>query len=239
MALGKTNVDGEPKLVIFDCDGTIVDSQHVIISAMRKAFERFGFEYPSDGAIRGIIGLSLDEAVGTLVPSDQKNSLEGLCEAYKDAFVEQRKSPDFHEPLFAGARNVLHELASRDDILLGVATGKSRRGVDVLFEREGLADYFISIQTADDAPSKPHPGMIENAIEHTGVNKENVLMIGDTTFDIEMARNADVGAIGVSWGYHDEHLLKQAGAHRLINHFDEILELVAELEFIKPECSST
>jgi phosphoglycolate phosphatase len=223
-------VCADPKLVIFDCDGTIVDSQHVIIRAMNTAFEEIGFLKPSEHDIRGIIGLSLQEAVAALAPVAQQEKLEALCKAYKAAFIEQRKSPEFHEPLFAGAREILHELAAGDDILLGVATGKSRRGVDVLFEREGLADYFVTIQTADDAPSKPHPGMIDNAINETGVRKANVLMIGDTSFDIEMARNADVGAIGVSWGYHDGHQLKQAGAHCLIDRFEEINDLIAALD---------
>lgn len=219
----------EPKLIIFDCDGTLVDSQHMIIRAMVTAFVEEGLEAPSDHDIRSIIGLSLDEAVATLAPPMEEKALGNLCGTFKEAFVEHRKSPDFHEPLFDGAREILHELANRDDILLGVATGKSRRGVDILFEREGLTDYFFNIQTADDAPSKPHPAMIENAMEQTGIDKSRVLMIGDTTFDIEMARNADVGAIGVRWGYHEEHLLRQAGAHQLIDQFDEITGLVAAL----------
>ena len=222
--------NGAPKLVIFDCDGTIVDSQHVIIKAMKTAFEKFELEIPSNHQVRGIIGLSLEEAVAALVPTGQEDHLEQLCDAYKEAFVTQRQLPDFHEPLFVGARETLQQLAARDDVLLGVATGKSRRGVDVLFEREGLSGYFVDIQTADDAPSKPHPGMIENAMRATGVDKRNVLMVGDTSFDIEMARNADVGAVGVSWGYHDNDRLQLAGAHHLINRFDEITELVMALD---------
>ena len=219
----------EPKLVIFDCDGTLVDSQHVIVGAMQMAFATTSFACPPDDDIRGIIGLSLPEAIGTLAPPCETDEIERLSDAYKAAFTEQRLAPDFHEPLFDGAREILQALASRDDILLGVATGKSRRGVDNLFKREGLADYFISIQTADDAPSKPHPGMIDNAVRETGVDRRNVMMIGDTTFDVEMARNADVGAIGVCWGYHEPDRLQQAGAHRLINAFDEIHELVAAM----------
>ena len=220
----------EPKLVIFDCDGTLVDSQHIIIKAMRTAFETYDLEVPSDHDIRSIIGLSLDKAVGALAPVGEPSKLQPLCEVFKASFIAQRELPDFHEPLFPGAREILKELSGRDDILLGVATGKSRRGVDKLFERENLAQYFYNIQTADDAPSKPHPGMIEQAMSETGINRQRVLMIGDTTFDIEMARNADVGAIGVRWGYHDEHLLTKAGAHILIAKFDELTELVDTLD---------
>jgi len=220
----------QPKLVIFDCDGTLVDSQYVIIGAMKMAFENAGLAAPADYQTRGIIGLSLHEAVGALAPPIDQRQLDDLVEGYKVAFIEQRKSPDFHEPLFPGAQEILANLAGRPDILLGVATGKSRRGVDVLFEREGLGDYFFTIQTADDAPSKPHPGMIENAMNACGVSGQNVFMIGDTSYDMAMARNADVKAVGVGWGYHERHRLQEAGAHHLIETFSEISELVTLVE---------
>ncbi len=223
-------VKQEPKLVIFDCDGTLVDSQHIIIKAMKTAFEAHDLAPPPDRDIRGIIGLSLTVAVEALLTEAQKSKLPELCEVFKASFIAQRELPDFHEPLFAGAREILRELSARDDILLGVATGKSRRGVDKLFERENLGQYFFNIQTADDAPSKPHPGMIQQANEQTGIACKNTLMIGDTTFDMEMARNADVGAIGVRWGYHEDHLLKSAGAHHLIDQFSEISDLLANLD---------
>ncbi len=223
-------VNVEPKLVIFDCDGTLVDSQHIIIKAMRTAFEAQDLMPPPDRDIRGIIGLSLEVAVEALVGVTEKTKLPQLCEAFKSSFIAQRERPDFYEPLFVGAREILHELSARDDILLGVATGKSRRGVDKLFERENLGQFFFNIQTADDAPSKPHPGMIQHAIDQTGVGCQNVLMIGDTTFDMEMARNADVGAIGVRWGYHEEDALLGAGAHHLIDQFSEIPDLLATLD---------
>ncbi len=220
----------EPKLVIFDCDGTLVDSQHIIIKAMKSAFEAHDLTPPPDRDIRGIIGLSLVVAVEALLSEEQKSKLPELCEVFKASFIAQRELPDFHEPLFAGAREILCELSARDDILLGVATGKSRRGVDKLFERENLGQYFFNIQTADDAPSKPHPGMIQQAIAQTGIACQNTLMIGDTTFDMEMALNADVGAIGVRWGYHEDHLLEGAGAHHLIDRFSEISDLLANLD---------
>ena len=223
--------NGLPGLVIFDCDGTLVDSQHVIIDAMKRAFADSGFVAPSNDEIRRIIGLSLHEAVSGLAPDCDFEQTERLVEAYKQAFVEQRKSPDFHEPLFEGARQILQELSACSDILLGVATGKSRRGVDVLFEREGLVDYFYTIQTADDAPSKPHPGMIENAIEASGVERQHVWMIGDTSFDMQMARNAQVKAVGVGWGYHQRLQLQEAGAHHMIESFDEIFLLLENAGF--------
>ena len=216
-----------PKLVIFDCDGTLVDSQHVIIRAMKSAFEKGGLACPEAEEIRSIIGLSLHEAVRTLAPRQDPMLTETLVEYYKNAFIEQRQEADFHEPLFNGARDILKSLSACPDVLLGVATGKSRRGVDVLFEREGLAGYFYTIQTADDAPSKPHPGMIDNAIKASGVERQHVWMVGDTSFDMEMACNAGVRAVGVGWGYHERERLLEAGAHHLVESFDEIGELLA------------
>jgi phosphoglycolate phosphatase len=223
-------VSNDLTLVIFDCDGTLVDSQHVIANAMRMAFREAGLAEPQDHEVRNIIGLSLDQAVGALAP--EAHPVEPLREAYKAAFIRQRQQPGFHEPLFSGARDILHELSQMDHVLLGVATGKSRRGVDVLFEREQLADYFVAVQTADDAPSKPHPGMIENAMRQTGVSPHNVLMVGDTTYDIEMARNAGVGAIGVRWGYHEDERLEQAGAHRMIDEFGDLHDLLPRISDI-------
>lgn len=218
------------KLVIFDCDGTLVDSQHVIIGAMRSAFTAYDLPPPDDRDIRRIIGLSLENAVSALAPNCREPLLGRLIEAYKQAFIAQRQRADFYEPLFSGARQSLEELTRQSNVLLGVATGKSRRGVDVLFERENLGGYFTSIQTADDAPSKPHPGMIENALAETGVSPAAAMMIGDTSFDMEMARNAGIAAIGVTWGYHDNDHLQQSGAHRLIDSFEEIPGLVNEFE---------
>lgn len=224
----------EPKLVIFDCDGTLVDSQHLIVAAMQAAFADCGLAIPADSDVRGIIGLSLPQAVGALAGSAGPDQIEQLGEAYKRSFIDQRARPDFHEPLFSGARDILDRLARRDDVLLGVATGKSRRGVDVLFEREGLGDYFHTIQTADDAPSKPHPGMIHNALIETGIAPDLALMIGDTSYDMLMAREARVGAVGVGWGYHPRQQLLAAGAHHLIEAFEEILGLVDGLAAARP-----
>lgn len=219
----------EPKLIIFDCDGTLVDSQHLIVAAMQSAFVACGLDAPPSGDVRGIIGLSLPEAIGALTPPAAAERIEELGETYKQAFIEQRRRPDFHEPLFEGAREILQRLSVLDDVLLGVATGKSRRGVDVLFEREQLGNYFISIQTADDAPSKPHPGMIDNSIDLTSVRRHNVLMVGDTSYDMLMAREARVGAVGVGWGYHPREHLRASGAHHLIEEFGELLELLGSL----------
>ena len=210
------------KLVIFDCDGTLVDSQMMIVGAMKKAFLSEGFDAPTSSEVRAIIGLSLDQAIGVLDGNRDPSRISVLCDAYKRAFVQLREDRPDKEPLYEGARAFLQELALRDDIVLGVATGKSRRGVDVLFEREELHSYFVTIQTADNAPSKPHPGMIERAMAETGIGADRTVMIGDTSFDMEMAINANVRALGVAWGYHPREDLIHAGAHSVAESFSDL-----------------
>lgn len=210
------------KLVLFDCDGTIVDSQHAIFAAMAAAFESHGLAQPSRESVIGVVGLSLVNAVARLVPGHDAGAVDRLAESYKTAFADLRSREGHREPLFPGAREVIAELARRDDVVLGVATGKSRRGVDVLFEREGLARYFHTIQTADDHPSKPHPSMIERAMREVGAERSDTVMIGDTVFDVEMARHAAVGAVGVTWGYHPAEELTRAGAHELVSSYETL-----------------
>jgi len=218
------------KLILFDCDGTLVDSHHNIAEAMRRAFAELGVPYPGDAATRGIIGLSLHAAVAALAPEGtDAATLARLEEAYKRHFFRLRHEPDFHEPLFPGAREALESLAAHDDVLLGIATGKSRRGLEVLLEREGLRDYFVTLQTADDAPSKPHPGMVLRALEETGAEPHCTALIGDTRYDMQMARAAGALPIGVAWGYHPPHELKAAGAVDIAEAFDHLPERLHRL----------
>ncbi len=194
----------------------------MIVGAMKSAFQSQGIEAPSSEDVRSVIGLSLDRAIEVLSGNDDPAGKASLCNAYKESFVALRDDETHSEPLFGGARKFLQELSKRDDMLLGVATGKSRRGVDVLFEREDLHRYFVTIQTADKSPSKPHPDMIERAMTETGVGPDHTFMIGDTSFDMEMARNAEVRALGVAWGYHRIDALVSAGAHSIAHSFEEL-----------------
>jgi phosphoglycolate phosphatase len=212
------------KLVIFDCDGTLIDSQHNIVWSMQRAFETEGLAWPGRAATLGIVGLSLREAMKALVPDGHDRVHERLADAYKSAFSGLRSSGAHEEPLYEGGREVLDSLRARDDVLLAVATGKSRRGVNVLIETEGLHDHFQSIQTADTAPSKPHPAMVHQAIAETGVRVDRTVMVGDTSYDMAMARSAGVGAIGVAWGYHGSDQLNAAGAHCIVDHFNDLEE---------------
>lgn len=224
-----TRPSDELRLVLLDCDGTLVDSQHIIVAAMEHAFRAEGLVPPPRAAILGIVGLSLPQAIGQLVGADFVGSVPLVVEAYKASFRDLRSDAAHHEPLYPDVARVLDDLAARDDTLLGMVTGKSRRGVDAIIERFGLDRHFATLQTADDAPSKPHPGMIFRALTETGADPAATVMIGDTTFDMQMAKSAGVSALGVSWGYHPVETLVPAGADRIIDSFADVPSAVAEL----------
>jgi phosphoglycolate phosphatase len=204
------------KLVILDCDGTLVDSQNGICEAMQHAFSGLGLPVPSRAATLAIVGLSLPEAFAALAPVCTPAVRGKLSERYRTAFVEMKPNPAHHEPPFEGVGAAIEALSGRENVILGIATGKSRRGVDRLLKREGWEKHFLTEQTADDHPSKPHPAMILAAMEEAGVGPERTVMVGDTTFDMQMALAAGSGALGVSWGYHPVAQLLDAGAHGVI-----------------------
>lgn len=217
---------GPLKLVMFDFDGTLVDSQGAIVAAMARAFEGAGLAPPEAAAVRRVVGLRLETAIAALLPEPEEAAVAALAEGYRQAFFELRSRPDHHEPLFPGVHAALEALG-RPEVLLGIATGKNRRGLLVSLERHGLAEHFVTLKTADDGPGKPHPAILERAMAELGVGPADTVMIGDTIFDIEMAVNARVGALGVSWGYHEPGELAAAGADRVIDSFDELLPALA------------
>ncbi|WP_306153553.1 HAD-IA family hydrolase [Roseovarius sp. MMSF_3281] len=210
------------RLVIFDVDGTLVDSQADILAAMGMAFEQAGHPMPPREAVLGIVGLSLDVAVARLAPELDAAQHERMVAWYKDAYVALRGKRGAAEssPLYPGALEVLQALHDIPEVLLGVATGKSRRGLDKLLEAHDLGRFFVTQQVSDHHPSKPHPSMIMTALSETGVAPRDAVMIGDTSFDMQMARAAGVAGIGVGWGYHDIEAL--AEARQVIDGFDEL-----------------
>jgi phosphoglycolate phosphatase len=211
------------KLVILDCDGTLIDSQNGICAAMDHAFGALGLAAPTRAATLAIVGLSLPEAFASLAPEHDDDVRAMLAHAYRRAFLDMKREPALHEPLFPGMASAIEAFAQRDDIVLGIATGKARRGIDRLFEREGWARHFLTVQTADHHPSKPHPAMVRAAMAETGAAPERTVMVGDTTFDVEMALSAGVGALGVAWGYHPPDELREAGAHGIVDSCDRLI----------------
>lgn len=209
------------KLALFDCDGTLVDSQINICRAMEDSFGRAGLTPPDRAATRRIVGLSLVEAMQALLP-DAEPALHGALAAdYKAAFHRMRGNGLVEEPLFEGIAEAIEAL-NDDGWMLGVATGKSDRGLALCLAHHGIAHRFVTLQTADRHPSKPHPSMIETAMAEAGASPATTVMIGDTSFDMLMAVNAGAHALGVAWGYHPHDELTHAGAHRIAHSAAEI-----------------
>lgn len=197
------------KLAIFDCDGTLVDSGGTIHRALRSTFDVHGIECPPRAVTKKVIGLSLDEAFALLVPDGDHPA---LSQTYKDSFFAMRSQGVVEEPLFDGIVTALDAFQAAG-WTLGVATGKSRRGLDHCLAAHGIAGRFETLQTADNHPSKPHPSMVLAAMAEAGSAPDQTVFIGDTAWDMGSARGASCGAIGAGWGYHDTSELLDAGAH--------------------------
>lgn len=213
------------RLALFDVDGTLVDSQAHIKAAMATAFEAIGRIPPDPELVLSIVGLSLPDAVARLAPDLDDGARDAVVARYKDAYGDLATGPGAHlSPLFPGAEACLDRLGQEPHVLLGVATGKSRRGLRHVLEMHALEGRFVTRQVADDHPSKPHPSMIEAALRETGVAARDAVMIGDTVFDMEMAAAAGVRALAVAWGYHGADALLAAGAADLATSFEEVPE---------------
>jgi phosphoglycolate phosphatase len=214
------------RLAVFDCDGTLVDGQASVCAAMEQGFAAAGLPAPTRSDVRRIVGLSLPVAIRRLVPAAQDDQIAHAVEAYKQAFFAARQQGLVHEPMFDGVGQLLGTL-HRSGWRLGVATGKSDRGLKTVLATHGLTDLFCTLQTADRHPSKPHPAMLEAALAEALAGREHAVMIGDTAYDIEMARSAGVRAIGVGWGYHAVDELLAAGAEAVAESAAQLEELLA------------
>jgi phosphoglycolate phosphatase len=215
------------RLAIFDCDGTLVDSGATIFRALSAAFGEHGLQLPPPDISRRVIGLSLTEAMAALVPDAAAEQHLALAEDYKRAFWELRAAGEVEEPLFDGVLDLLDAL-DHDGWLLAVATGKSDRGLRHCLESHDIHARFVSLQTADRHPSKPHPSMVSQAIADAGAAPETSIVVGDTSFDMAMAVNAGASGIGAGWGYHDAEELIEAGAIAVAGQPPEVLDLIRE-----------
>ncbi|MEH3106021.1 MAG: HAD-IA family hydrolase [Sphingomonas fennica] len=214
------------RLALFDCDGTLVDSQGPIVAAMAAAFAAVGLPDPGRAATLDIVGLSLPEAMAHIHPHGTADTQAALVDAYKAAFFDLRGRGAVAEPLYPGFPGLLHRLAAAG-WTLGIATGKSRRGLATVLAHHGLTDLFATTHTADDHPSKPDPTMVFAAMRASGAGPATTVMIGDTAWDMAMAAAAGCTGLGVGWGYHRPDMLVAAGADRVVA---DAAALVAFLE---------
>jgi phosphoglycolate phosphatase len=216
----------KPALIVFDFDGTLVDSQAMITKVMQQAFALHGLVPPCPLAVQQVIGLSLPNAIAALLPTAARATIDALCNGYKEHYSTLRNQGLLHEPLFPGVRSVLHSLQARG-FKLGIATGKSLRGLQACLAHHDLAGFFCTLQTADHHPSKPDPAMLREALAQSNVAPHDAWMVGDTHYDMHMARQCGVSALGVRWGYHAHEQLMAAGAHSVLADFADLLELTA------------
>ena len=215
------------KLIIFDFDGTLVDSRSLILESHRIVFAEFQLPAPPPANSLALVGKSLNviltELAGPTAPISE------MVRAYDLLLPQLRADAAFAERPFDGVGDLLHELSSGPDIVLGLATGHRTDTVAPALEELRWDGHFRTIQAADTAPSKPHPGMLLQAMAATGVTPGDTIFIGDTTFDMEMARAARLRSIGVAWGYHETDRLVAAGAHRIASTIDELRACIREV----------
>jgi phosphoglycolate phosphatase len=213
------------KLIIFDFDGTLVDSRKLIWEAHRIVFAEFGLACPGQEQSLALIGMSLELVLAQLAGADAP--IARMTEAYKRLLPVLREDIAFAETPFDGAAELIASLAARKDARLGIATGHVSHAIEPALDRFGWRDFFCNVQTADRAPSKPHPGMLLQALSETGTDKEDAVMIGDTAFDMQMAAAAGIESIAVAWGYHHADRLREAGARHVVGTMDELATRLA------------
>ena len=217
------------RLFLFDCDGTILDSVGIIHDSMARTFAEFGYPRPLLADTRSIIGLTLNLAIARLRDVEIDAEVEQMTTRYKEIFHQIYNTPGFTQSLFPGMGVLVEQLAAMPHATLGVVTGKSRRGMDMFFATHGYRERFGPIRTADDCPSKPHPAMVTECCAEVGIGSGQTVVIGDSVFDMQMAKSAGARAIGVAWGYNSVPDLRAAGADAIAedaNHLMDLLENV-------------
>ncbi|MEP2705868.1 MAG: HAD-IA family hydrolase [Roseibium sp.] len=224
-------------LIIFDVDGTLVDSQNTLLHGFQVGFDAVGLPRPDRKTTLSIVGRSLEQAFGDLVGEEHQDKVEVMAEAYRKSKIGRREAGLDFDPMYPGAWDAIDLLHSRDDVLLGIATGKALRGVQHMLDTHDLHKRFVTIQTADTSPSKPHPDMVERAMSETGSDPARTVVVGDTSYDMEMAKGAGAHAIGVTWGYHEHSLLADNGADRIIDAFSDLKSALSDV--LKVEWNQT
>ncbi len=210
------------KAILFDCDGTVADSCAMICEIMRMVFVKHGLEVPLDSQTRAIIGLSLDTAIGQLKPDANVEDIGRMAETYRTIFRGARSDAKFREALFPGMKALVRDLAARENVCVGMVTGKSRRGVDAICETHGMTNWFAVVRTADDCASKPDPAMVLESCSVLGLSPADALVVGDSIYDMQMAKAAGASALGVEWGTFAPPALLAAGAFAVARTVEEL-----------------
>ncbi|QUN04609.1 HAD-IA family hydrolase [Shewanella yunxiaonensis] len=209
-------------LIVFDWDGTLMDSIGRILACLRHVASDLGLIEPPESALRDIIGMSLDQAMQTLFPDRPAPEYALLQQSYRDNYHRQAHVAT---PLYAGITELLSTL-QQQNYQLAVATGKSRPGLNRSLQQTGLDQFFAYSRCADEAHSKPHPDMLQQLLSHSGIPASRALMIGDSVLDLQMANAAGVAAIGVSYGAHTREKLRTQNPKGIINEPLALLSLL-------------
>jgi len=215
------------RLVVFDMDGTLIDSVALIVETVTAAFASVGEPTPTEAAIRAISGITAREAMGILLPGADAARVERVTESYRQEYL--RHAGGAREPLFEGALKALESLRHRPDTTLAVATGKGEASAVALLDAHGILGWFNSVETPTRNRGKPDPEMVHAAMAKAGATAAQTVMIGDTVHDMRMAKAAAVKAIGVAWGYHASVELEAAGADIIVERFDRLEAAIDQL----------
>jgi phosphoglycolate phosphatase len=216
------------KLLLFDYDGTLVDSAKMIIEGTIEAFNRCGLSIPEPEVIKAGIGQKLDIAIKSYLPLEHKGKLVEVIKHYRQWYAEKDLEGKQFEPLFENIKSLLEKLY-QDGWQLGIATNKSLRGLNRGLLHHGIEKFFSIIMTTDNFIPKPNKAMAMHALKTLEVKNSDAFMIGDTVYDIKMGKNAKINTIGVTWGYNTKEELNRAHADHIINDPSELVKILKEL----------
>lgn len=206
------------KLIIFDWDGTLMDSEAKIVSCLMASASDLGLQLPSVDEARNVIGLGLHEACVKLMPASDRELHLKMADRYRYHFLTSNETPS---EMFSGVENMLKSL-DETGVFLAIATGKGRQGLDAVLKETDLKDYFHATRTADETVSKPHPQMLHELLDFFGLESNEAIMIGDTEYDLQMATNAKMDSLAVSYGVHEVERLMQHQPKSCVHSIDEM-----------------
>ena len=214
------------KLILFDYDGTLVDSAQMIVKGAIEAFRKCGLPDPDPHKVRENIGKTLQVALKAYMPEGYNVTPEDISNAYREWYAEQGRLGLQDEPIFPGINELLKKLKSKKNFFLGIATNKSRIALDNGLKKHNLSNLFDVTITTDECTPKPSPEMAFKAMKCLNVKNHSTFIVGDTVNDIGLGKNANISAIGVSWGYNKISMLEEAGSDYIVNSSDQLFDIL-------------